>query len=539
MYLGFVILIKNAIIYKIQNKILGVGDMINKIVEVKDGKLEGFYSNDNGTLIFKGIPFAKPPIGDLRWKAPQPVEKWEGIKKCNSYSKSAMQNPAEPFLCWTEEFIINTTLGYSEDCLYLNIWTKVENCENDKKPVIVYIHGGANVSGGTSCEIYDGENISKKDVVYVSINYRVGVFGFLAHKELSNENENKISGNYAILDQILALKWIKENISKFGGDCENVTIMGQSAGSLNVNTLIASPLAKGLFKNAVSLSFNPLILPISTLEVEEKNGTEIFKDKSIDELRKIPAEEIQKMTGHIGLFGPVVDNYVLEKDLRKSFKDGIGSDVNLIIGNVDGDVSLFTSFAYFSLLSLNFNPVMPTVELNDEVYKTSLKNIFGELYEECLELYPIETSLKESYNTLNIEGGMALINLYAKLRAETKKSDTYIFNFSRIMPGPQSEAMGAFHTADVPYWLNNFSELRKEFWLKKDFELGELMSNYLVSFAKTGNPNSYILPLWKDYENTKEKISFMSFESESVTLELEKSKNDFWLKHIENMYRQI
>ena len=222
-------------------------------IEVTGGRICGYANADGDVTIFKGIPYAAPPVADLRWKAPQPVEEWEGVRECTEYAPAAMQSEQAPFMMWTEEFIIDTSKGYSEDCLYLNVWAPTGA---KKAPVIMFIHGGGNTSGGSSCDVYDGEAIAKKGVVYVDINYRVGIFGFLASSELSAEDSDHVSGNYAIKDQIAALTWIRDNIASFGGDPENVTIAGQSAGSLNVNQLTVCPLAEGLFANAVTMSYN-------------------------------------------------------------------------------------------------------------------------------------------------------------------------------------------------------------------------------------------------------------------------------------------
>ena len=219
------------------------------ILKTDKGKIEGIYNDDKTIRIFKGIPYAAPPLGDLRWEAPQPANSWEGIKSCAEFSASPVQNKPEPFYCWTEEFIAQPE-PLSEDCLYLNVWTSAKSPE-DKQPVYVWIYGGGLVSGSSNCAIYDGEEMAKQGVVFVSLNYRVGVLGFMAHPELSAASDHSASGNYGFLDQIAALKWVQNNISAFGGDPNNVTIAGQSAGAFSVNTLIASPLAKDLFHKAI------------------------------------------------------------------------------------------------------------------------------------------------------------------------------------------------------------------------------------------------------------------------------------------------
>ncbi|HRH60881.1 MAG TPA: carboxylesterase family protein, partial [Chitinophagaceae bacterium] len=222
------------------------------VVKTNAGLISGIINDDATVRIYKGIPFAAPPVGELRWKAPQPLQSWSGVKKCDAFSASPMQNKPTPFMMYTPEFLIPEQ-PISEDCLYLNVWTAAKSSK-EKRPVIVWIYGGGFVSGGSACAIYDGENLAKKGVVFVSINYRVGVFGFLAHPELTKESNGKGSGNFAFLDQIAALQWVKKNIEAFGGDPNRVTIAGQSAGSFSVNALMASPVAKGLFQRAIGES---------------------------------------------------------------------------------------------------------------------------------------------------------------------------------------------------------------------------------------------------------------------------------------------
>ena len=280
-------------------------------VKIESGRITGVPGRNQSIILFKGIPYAAPPVGDLRWRPPQPAEPWKGIKACDKFGPSAMQAPQAPFMMWSTEFIIDTSLGYSEDCLTLNVWTDAESSDG-KRPVLLFIHGGAYTSGGSSCEIYDGEGLAKKGVVVVTINYRLGVFGFFAHPALSAESENKVSGNYGILDMIAALKWVKGNIAAFGGDPDNVTIQGQSAGASAVNVLLFSPLAKGLFHRAIHQSSNLLNRKMPSLSemeaagiksaITDNNGTPIdqsddrvissFGSKSAAEMRAMRAEDL-------------------------------------------------------------------------------------------------------------------------------------------------------------------------------------------------------------------------------------------------------
>jgi para-nitrobenzyl esterase len=306
----------------------------NNIVKIENGAVEGAVT-EGGIRTFKGIPFAQPPVGNLRWKAPQPAQNWEGVKKCTAFSASPMQDSPRPFMFWSSEFLIPQE-PISEDCLYLNVWTGAKK-EKEKRPVLVYIYGGGFRSGGTACSIYDGAAMAKKGVVFVSINYRVGVFGFLVHPELSAEADYKASGNYALLDMIAALKWVQKNIAAFGGDPKNVTIAGQSAGAFGVNYLCASPLAKGLFQRAIAQSggsfYNNPLRPNVDMKGAEEQGVKYAKTlncNTLAELRSKSAEEIQKVQG--GFSAPIIDGYVMPESIFNIYKKGKQNDVTLIVG---------------------------------------------------------------------------------------------------------------------------------------------------------------------------------------------------------------
>ena len=294
----------NAKGYTIWQKVLTPTMIKTKspIVQTKWGKIAGYKEGDIN--VFKGIPFAAAPIGNLRWKAPQPAQPWMGIKECIRFGPSPVQGEPIPFMCWSKEYLIPKA-PISEDCLYLNVWSK---STTKKKPVLVYIYGGGFRSGGAGCAIYDGKAVAEKEVVFVSINYRVGVFGFLAHPELTKESSYGASGNYALLDMIAALQWVKQNIAAFGGDPNQVTIAGQSAGAFAVNHLCASPLAKSLFRGAIAQSGGSVLpsalRPGLNLQQAEKLGEQFanaMHATSIADLREIPADEILKSnTGQIG-----------------------------------------------------------------------------------------------------------------------------------------------------------------------------------------------------------------------------------------------
>jgi para-nitrobenzyl esterase len=453
------------------------------IVETGNGKIKGY---SNGTLqIFKGIPFAAPPVGALRWKAPQPLINWEGVKECTRFSASPFQSKPMPFSCWTEEFIAPPE-PLSEDCLYLNIWTNGTG-SREQKPVFVWIYGGGFVSGSAACAIYDGEEMAKQGVVFVSINYRVGAFGFLAHPELSKK-QNNASGNYGLQDQIAALKWIQQNIASFGGNPAQVTIAGQSAGSMSVNALIASPLAKGLFHAAIVQSGGLLgnRLPAS-LSNAENTGIEFQKKAnaaSLADLRTMSAEELLKASQAMGMMrmGLVSDGYVLPLNIVEHFKEGKQNQVPLLIGWVTGDGGLFGP----SAITASQHQKQAT-----EKYTATAKDY--------LQLFPGATD-KEAQQSQQKFTLLAFAAYPAHLLAGYNNANSYIYQFSHVPTDkPGFPNYGAFHTSEVPFALHTLHTWQRP-WQQSDKIVEEAMSGYWLNFIKTGNPNGVNLPKWNIYK---------------------------------------
>ncbi len=455
------------------------------IIKTENGLVSGY---KNGEIsIFQGIPFAQPPLGELRWKAPQPVKNWTGVLKCEKFSASPMQNKPVPFMMWTEEFITPPE-NLSEDCLYLNIWTPAKSAK-EKLAVFVWIYGGGFSSGSAACAVYDGEEMSKKGIIFVSINYRVGVLGFLAHPELSSESENKVSGNWGLLDQIAALRWIQKNIEAFGGDPQKVTIAGQSAGSMSVCALVASPLAKGLFRGAIAQSGGILssFMNLSFSDAE-KSGTafmEKMKTSNIEELRKKTAEELIAAGGN---FRPVNDGYVIPVDVFAAFKGGQFNDVTMMAGWVMGDGSL-----------------MGNQTMTPEQYKQQAITKYGDKAEEYLKLFPGKTD-EEVAASLKESGLMQFAAMPAHLWAGFSKSKAYIYQFSHVpVDKPDFPNYGAFHTSEVPFALHTL-HMWKRPWRDVDFAVEKTMDAYWVNFVKNGNPNGEGVPEWKVYEKSSGNI---------------------------------
>lgn len=463
------------------------------VVNTNAGKVAGF--KEGRVNVFKGIPFAAPPVGDLRWKAPQKVQAWTGIKDCVQFGASPVQAEPIPFMCWSEEFLIPKK-PIDEDCLYLNVWSKSTPI---KKPVLVYIYGGGFRSGGAGCAIYDGKEMAEKDIVFVSINYRVGVFGFLAHPELTKESGYGASGNYALLDMIAALKWVKENIAAFGGDPNQVTIAGQSAGAFAVSHLCATPLAKGLFKGAIAQSGGSVLSsnlrPTTHLQEAEKMGIEFAKNmhvNSLADLRKLSAEEILK--SNQGLSYPIEDGYVLPSSIADIYAKGVQNDVSLMLGwNYDDRVS------------------GPPVKA--DAYKAQLQKQYGANAEKVLQYYPAtnDSIAAISQDNLNRDAFFGVQGFaWANAQLQKGKSKVFVYNFNRKLPAyTPATNFGAFHTGEVPYVFNNLKTVNRP-WQDIDIQLADQMSNYWVNFTKTGNPNGTGLTQWSSFTKQKGQVMILA-----------------------------
>lgn len=409
-------------------------------VEVTGGRIRGCLNPEKNVAMYKGIPYAAAPVGELRWHAPKPVEAWKGIRDCVQFGPNAVQPKQSAFGCYSEEFIVDDSLGYSEDCLTLNVWT--DTTEKKQKPVVVYIHGGSYTSGGSSCEVYDGEQIAKKGVVFVSINYRLGIYGFLANQELVDEQDG--AGNFGLLDMIQALQWVQDNIAAFGGDAGNVTIMGQSAGGGAIAALISSPKTEGLFCNAVIMSKDVLSERPKISDVIAGNNAQLQK-KTLAELRAMSVEELEVFSS--GTWEPCLDGKVLTADFAQAYEQGIARDVNLMIGMVGNDT-------------------IGQQEFPDMEKEERLMTVAGRIADAA--------------------------------RVKPYQGNTYVYYFDYAMPGEKSDKYGAFHTSDVPYFLQVFSEKRADYWTETDYQIGERVSEYLVNFAATGNPNGEDEETWKE-----------------------------------------
>jgi para-nitrobenzyl esterase len=476
-------------------------------IKVEGGLISGIPDSSGNIYSYKGIPFAAPPVGELRWKEPQPVIPWEGVKKCDAFGASPMQGVPKPFGPWSEEYLIPKQ-PISEDCLYLNVWTGAKKSD-EKRPVIVWIYGGGFVSGGTAVPIYDGEAMAKKGIVFVSVNYRVGIFGFFSHPELTKESGHHASGNYGLLDQIAGLKWVQKNISAFGGDPSNVTIAGQSAGSMSVNCLVASPLCKGLINHAIAESGASFVTGqmggTMLLAKAEEAGSKLAQDlnaTSLNDLRKINADTLFEKAK--GMFRPIVDGYVLPQSIAEIFNAGKQNDVPVLTGWNQDDAVIFGK-----------------PKTADEL-KQDIKQQYGADAEKILQYYPAsnDDEAAKSQANLSRDNIFGIQNYsWGNVQNEKGKAPIYLYRFTRKLPATGEYAhFGAFHTGEVAYAYNNLNFVHRCPWEAVDYKLADDMSSYWANFAATGNPNGKGLPEWPAYSTKDNMIMILGEHIEAKQL---------------------
>ncbi|MFK8046957.1 MAG: carboxylesterase/lipase family protein [Halioglobus sp.] len=450
--------------------------------------------------IFRGIPFAKPPVGDLRWREPQSAVPRSGIQSAVSFASACMQTRYNTD--WYRDIIkayggdpdrATTPKGVSEDCLYLNVWSPKLGADG-RLPVMVFIHGGSNVGGWSYEPNYLGHKLAAKGVVVVSIAYRLGVFGFYAHPQLTEESPNSSSGNYGILDQIKALEWIHENIATFGGDPENLTVFGESAGGANISHLMLSPLAKGLFKNAIRQSSSFDINYRDTLSREESFGVEFaesLSSSSIGQLRELPADEVLSNAESFyrnsddierRSFRGAVDGYVLSDSVAALYKKGRINPVSVLLGS-NADEKLMYSPKQVSGVDID--------RLIDRYYQK------GKRAAVLTQVQDQPTNRKKYAKLADAREYSCTAQMQADALIRAGTGDVYLYYFTRVRPGAGGELLGSYHGAELPYVFDTHDD-----WLsgnRKDRRLTDSIMSYWVNFARSGNPNGSKLPLWPSY----------------------------------------
>ena len=446
---------------------------------------------DPSITVFKGLPFAAPPVGDLRWRAPRPVVSWTGVRKADAFGANCPQTIVEEKKPWTYEFMAHGPT--SEDCLFLNVWTAAASAA-DKRPVYVYVHGGANTEGSGSVPAYDGEGLARKGIVVVTVNYRLGVLGFFTHPALTKESETHASGNYALLDLVAALRWVHDNAAAFGGDPANVTLGGQSAGASNTHALTASPLAKGLFHRAIMESGSNVNTGSGsrTLAEQEALGVRFAEAKgarTLGELRALSWEQLAVLvpaaTGSAApqgpiRFGVIVDGYVLPASGRDAFAAGRQNDVPTLTG-----------------LNRHENGATPHPDVTAEAFQKQARQRFQDLADEFLALYPASSDeqARVSQNESAWDQARVSMALWARQRAATAKTPAFTYFWDHALPGPDVEQYGAFHTSEVPYAMNSLAMSRRPF-TDADRRIADTLSSYWANFMTTGDPNGPGLPPW-------------------------------------------
>lgn len=459
--------------------------------KTKYGEVRGVPSRSAGVSMFCGVPYAKPPVGGLRWKAPQKPEPWSGVLECGKFRAAAMQTKATmPF--YVKEFPIDySQITISEDCLYLNIWTPAESA-SDKLPVMVYFHGGGDVTGFPHEPEHDGARLAEKRVIYVNVTYRLNVFGFLAHPELTEESGYRASGNYGLLDQVASLEWVQENIAAFGGDPDNVTIFGQSAGAGNVHAHCASPLSRGLFRRAISISGSGVVslMRAGTLREEEQKGLAFQKAcfcSSIKELRDLPqAMILAYMTQSRINCSFCVDNYLLFEDPSETIIKGRHHDVDIMAGSCENEGAAF-GYGYRNTAA---------------GFQAAVGNFFPGAEETAMKLYNIrsdEEAVNSSFDVM-ADGAVFGTNYWAKIHNRTGRKPVYVYYFCHKLPDGEGKPSkeGSFHSGDLWYVHGTLDRSWRAFQ-EADERLSDLEMSYFTNFARCGNPNGEGLPEWTPY----------------------------------------
>jgi para-nitrobenzyl esterase len=449
-----------------------------KPVQTASGLVSGVQGRNAAITVFKGIPFGAPPIGPLRWHAPTPPAPWQGVRKADAFSANCIQTIVAEKKPWTYEFMAHGEV--SEDCLYLNVWTPAASA-TAPRPVFVYIYGGGNVEGSGSVPAYDGEGLASKGLIVVTFNYRVGVLGFFAHPDLSKESAYHASGNYGLLDQIAAVRWVHDNIAAFGGDPNRVTIAGQSAGAGAVHSLTASPLAKGLFQRAIADSGGG-IGGTRTMADQEADGVRFADAKkahSIADLRAMSWQDVVVPVPGVR-FAPLPDGYALPSTVRQVFASGKQNDVPMLTG-----------------INADEGGAVPQPATTLDAFQRDAKQRYGDMAAEFLSLYPAATDeeAKRAQNDSARDRARATLHLWAQERAKTAQTKVFTYFWTHVLPGPDAAQYGAFHTSEVPYVLNTLSMSERPF-TAKDHQVAATLSSYWVNFATTGDPNGKGLPPW-------------------------------------------
>lgn len=498
------------------------------------GAIEGKLSPDGRVAAFLGVPFAKPPIGALRWQPPQRPDKWDGVRICNASGAACPQPPGHP-----SSLVYGSERETNEDCLYLNVFSAALGADS-RRPVIVWFHHGGFMSGWAGAPMYDGEALARAGVVLVATNYRLGRLGFLSHPALTAESRTHSSGNYGLLDQVAVLQWVQENIAVFGGDPDCVTIYGVSAGSFSVSAHMASPLSRGLFHRAIGSSggsFGPVSSTcetgdcFQTLETAEQTCGAVMAAigaHTIEDMRALSATDIvsaripefyHARRGLLDTAYPIIDGYVLPEPTYDCFARGTHNDVPLLTGSNTHELSVSP-----------FNK-------DSETYVADARAFFGPFFDRFISLFP------DGPDGLTMRSSMAATSerlfswqnwMWARMQARHGKHAVYYYRFAHHPPVPansyaeqeRNPQVGAFHSAEIPYVFRNL-DVRDWAWSETDHLLSESISTYWLEFARTGNPNGGGREVWKAFDETNQ--AMMAFDDAPTMTRLQPSDRfAFW-----------
>jgi para-nitrobenzyl esterase len=477
----------------------------NPQIKTANGILQGVTEASRITS-YKGVPFAQPPVGNLRWKEPQRPLNWTGIRKADHFGPQAMQR----YIYSDMQF---RSGGKSEDCLYLNVWTPAKSA-NQKLAVLVYFYGGGFNAGDGSEYRYDGEALAKKGIITVTVNYRLGIFGFLAHPELTSESAHHSSGNYGLMDQHAALVWVKKNIAAFGGDPDKITIGGESAGSMSVCGQVASPLSTGLFRAAIGESGSLLgNLSPTPLADAEQNGikfTSSIGAQSLADLRKLPADTLLKLSARAH-FPVTVDGYFLTESPQVIFNAGKQMDVALLAG--------------WNSAESGPGGVLGKLDATLENYKSSIQKMYGDRAADILSVYaPVtDADVAQAATDLASDRFIAYATWkFIDMQAKTRSKPVYRYFFTRKRPvmvgapaGTVDHSPGAAHASEIEFALGNLSTNKVYAWTPDDYKTSETMQNYFVNFVKTSNPNGTGLPVWESLKGSTTRAMIINEDSKS------------------------
>jgi para-nitrobenzyl esterase len=507
--------------------------MIPDHVRIDTGTLAGVASAAQPMVrIFKGIPYAAPPLGENRWRAPQPAAKWDGVRNANAFGAPCAAGApfggrggggarggargAAPAQAPPASAEPPREPARSEDCLYLNVWTSATSV-NDKRPVMLWIYGGGFTGGSGGMAWYDGENLAAKGPVIVTINYRLGSLGFFAHPDLAKEAGHSGSGNYGMMDAIAALQWVKRNIAAFGGDPNNVTVAGESAGAIMVGALVGSPQAKGLFNRAIAESGGWMGLTQTRMRASadaEAAGVKAVDALGVKTMAELRARPLDQLTG-LASAGLVVDGYVIPEDISLTFQAGKENAVDVLTGSNKDEANFGICGPTAGLVGRGGGSTLTV-----DAFKTAAERKYGELAPEYLKLYPAMTDDQARHAAHEACADEITWNMRQWAAAEAKKGKkAYTYFFTRVqtvvVPSDrehgQPSPAGATHTAEISFAWNNPKGQATQMWNDVDIKLADQMSSYWVNFISKGDPNGPGLPRWPEFkELSKSRVMILA-----------------------------